>query len=83
MIFTENVTFAGVDNPGHPFIMTVGCVAGDEESYEAFGDLLDPVIDSRHGGYPKVATTVIVHVNTCAIRKKTNKLLSSGKQAQD
>ena len=20
----------GVDNPGHPFIMTVGCVAGDE-----------------------------------------------------
>ncbi len=24
----------GVDNPGHPFIMTVGCVAGDEESYD-------------------------------------------------
>lgn len=24
----------GVDNPGHPFIKTVGCVAGDEESYE-------------------------------------------------
>ena len=24
----------GVDNPGHPFITTVGCVAGDEESYE-------------------------------------------------
>ena len=24
----------GVDNPGHPFIMTVGVVAGDEESYE-------------------------------------------------
>ena len=23
----------GVDNPGHPFIYTVGCVAGDEESY--------------------------------------------------
>ena len=23
----------GVDNPGHPFIKTVGCVAGDEESY--------------------------------------------------
>lgn len=34
--------------------MTVGCVAGDEESYEAFADLLDPVIDSRHGGYTKV-----------------------------
>merc|ERR1739848_285775 len=26
----------GVDNPGHPFIMTVGCVAGDEECYEVF-----------------------------------------------
>ena len=24
----------GVDNPGHPFITTVGIVAGDEESYE-------------------------------------------------
>ena len=24
----------GVDNPGHPFITTVGMVAGDEESYE-------------------------------------------------
>ncbi|KTG41881.1 hypothetical protein cypCar_00045212 [Cyprinus carpio] len=41
----------GVDNPGHPFIMTVGCVAGDEESYEVFKDLFDPVISDRHGGY--------------------------------
>lgn len=24
----------GVDNPGHPFIKTVGMVAGDEECYE-------------------------------------------------
>lgn len=24
----------GVDNPGHPFIKTVGIVAGDEETYE-------------------------------------------------
>lgn len=31
--------------------MTVGCVAGDEESYEIFKDLLDPVISDRHGGY--------------------------------
>jgi len=42
----------GVDNPGHPFIMTVGCVAGDEETYEVFKDFMDPVIDGRHGGYP-------------------------------
>jgi creatine kinase len=41
----------GVDNPGHPFIMTVGCVAGDEESYTVFAELLDKVIDSRHNGY--------------------------------
>jgi creatine kinase len=43
----------GVDNPGHPFIMTVGMVAGDEESYELFADLFDPVIEARHNGYKK------------------------------
>lgn len=31
--------------------MTVGCVAGDEETYEVFKDLMDPVIEDRHGGY--------------------------------
>ena len=36
--------------------MTVGCVAGDEESYSVFADLMDPVIDKRHGGYPKVSS---------------------------
>ncbi|MBN3310019.1 creatine kinase, muscle a [Amia ocellicauda] len=41
----------GVDNPGHPFIMTVGCVAGDEETYEVFKDLFDPIIEDRHNGY--------------------------------
>jgi creatine kinase len=41
----------GVDNPGHPYIMTVGCVAGDEETYEVFKDFFDPIIDVRHGGY--------------------------------
>lgn len=38
---------------GHPFIMTVGCVAGDEETYDVFADLLDPVIELRHGGFKK------------------------------
>ncbi|XP_045416080.1 creatine kinase B-type isoform X1 [Lemur catta] len=47
----DDVIQTGVDNPGHPFIMTVGCVAGDEESYEVFKDLFDPVIEDRHGGY--------------------------------
>ncbi|KAI2664580.1 Creatine kinase M-type [Labeo rohita] len=47
----DDVIQTGVDNPGHPFIMTVGCVAGDEESYDVFKDLFDPVISDRHGGY--------------------------------
>ncbi|KAA8586356.1 hypothetical protein FQN60_000192 [Etheostoma spectabile] len=47
----DDVIQTGVDNPGHPFIMTVGCVAGDEESYEIFKDLLDPIISDRHNGY--------------------------------
>ena len=41
----------GVDNPGHPHIKTVGAVACDEESYEAFAELFDPIISARHGGY--------------------------------
>ncbi|CAL8298224.1 unnamed protein product [Arctogadus glacialis] len=47
----DDVIQTGIDNPGHPFIMTVGCVAGDEETYEVFKELLDPVIQDRHGGY--------------------------------
>merc|ERR1711977_674072 len=41
----------GVDNPGHPHIKTVGLVACDEECYDTFKDLFDPVISARHGGY--------------------------------
>ena len=43
----------GVDNPGHPFILTVGAVAGDEETYETFADLFDPIIEERHNGFKK------------------------------
>lgn len=42
----------GIDNPGHPHILTCGLVAGDEESYAAFKDVFDIVIGKRHGGYP-------------------------------
>jgi len=49
----DHVIQTGVDNPGHPFIMTVGAVAGDEESYEVFADLFDPIIEARHSGYQK------------------------------
>merc|ERR1719456_1996564 len=45
----------GMDNKGHPMIKTVGMTAGDEDSYEVFKDLFDPVIDIRHGGYPASA----------------------------
>merc|ERR1719428_844984 len=41
----------GMDNKGHPMIKTVGMTAGDEDSYEVFKALFDPVIDIRHGGY--------------------------------
>nr|KAF6483717.1 creatine kinase B [Rousettus aegyptiacus] len=37
----DDVIQTGVDNPGHPYIMTVGCVAGDEESYDVFKELFD------------------------------------------
>ena len=47
----DQIIQTGVDNPGHPFIMTVGCTAGDEESYEVFKEFMDKVIDDRHGGY--------------------------------
>merc|ERR1719316_1866105 len=43
----------GIDNPGHPHIKTVGLTAGDEESYELFADLFEPVISDRHNGYGK------------------------------
>ena len=43
----------GVDNPGHPFITIVGCVAGDEETYDVFAEMFDPIIEKRHNGYKK------------------------------
>merc|ERR1719201_3042663 len=39
----------GVDNPGHPHIKTVGLTAGDEESYDVFAELFDPVTVARQG----------------------------------
>uniref|UniRef100_H2ZCN9 creatine kinase n=1 Tax=Ciona savignyi TaxID=51511 RepID=H2ZCN9_CIOSA len=47
----DNCIQTGVDNPGHPFIFTVGLTAGDEECYSVFKDLLEPVISGRHNGY--------------------------------
>lgn len=38
----------GIDHPSHPHIKTCGIVAGDEESYQTFAELFDPVINRRH-----------------------------------
>jgi len=39
----------GVDNPGHPFIKTVGMVAGDEETYEVRGRQSAAMIQAPQG----------------------------------
>ena len=41
----------GIDNPGDPFNLTIGCVAGDEDSYTTFSELFDKVIYSANNGY--------------------------------
>lgn len=45
----------GIDNKGHPMIKTCGLVAGDEECFELFADLFEPVISARHNGYARDA----------------------------
>nr|BAG71435.1 creatine kinase Mt-CK3 [Molgula tectiformis] len=47
----ETCIQTGVDNPGHPYIKIVGMVAGDEECYEEFKEIFNPVIKERHNGY--------------------------------
>ena len=34
-------------------ILYTGAVAGDEETYDVFADLFDPIIEGRHNGYTK------------------------------
>jgi len=41
----------GIDNPGHPHILTCGLVAGDEDCFHTFKDLFDIVIGKRNGDY--------------------------------
>jgi len=45
----------GIDNKGHPMIKTCGLVAGDEECFELFADIFEPVISARHNGYARDA----------------------------
>lgn len=64
---------------GHPFIMTVGCVAGDEETYEVFKDLLDPVIEDRHGGY-KPSDKHKTDLNADNLQVSSNRARSPGRR---
>ena len=43
-------------NKGHFMIKTLGVVAGDEQSYDVFKDLFDPVVEARFSGYGKAKT---------------------------
>lgn len=47
----DHVIQEGVDNAGEDTPVSMGCVAGDEESYEVFAEFFDPVIEARHQGY--------------------------------
>lgn len=49
----------GVDNPGHPFIKTVGLVAGDEESYEVLSLLHQHPIAVQFGLLSLVQMTLL------------------------
>jgi len=58
----------GVDNPGHPFIMTVGATLGDEESYLTFKPFYDLIVSKRHNGYAPEDT----HTADLSYEKLTN-----------
>lgn len=62
--------------------MTVGCVAGDEETYEVFKDLMDLVIEDRHGGYKPTDKhkTDLNPANLKALRKKNSKTTVKGRR---
>uniref|UniRef100_F6YFT9 creatine kinase n=2 Tax=Ciona intestinalis TaxID=7719 RepID=F6YFT9_CIOIN len=49
----DDVIQLGVDNPGEPYLMPAGCIAGDEESYRAFSAFFDQVLEARHNGFKK------------------------------
>ncbi|XP_067901183.1 creatine kinase M-type-like [Heterodontus francisci] len=47
----DDVIQPGVDNSEHSCTRTVGCVAGDAESYSVFMEFFDPLIELYHHGY--------------------------------
>lgn len=47
----DHIIQGGVDCAGDDSPVSMGCVAGDEESYEVFAEFFDPVIEARHQGF--------------------------------
>lgn len=45
----------GVDNRGHQMIRVMGIVAGDEDCYDVFRDMFEPMVNLWHGDYPSEA----------------------------
>eukprot|EP00391_Amoebophrya_sp_Ameob2_P010052 CAMPEP_0178997602 /NCGR_PEP_ID=MMETSP0795-20121207/9038_1 /TAXON_ID=88552 /ORGANISM="Amoebophrya sp., Strain Ameob2" /LENGTH=356 /DNA_ID=CAMNT_0020690167 /DNA_START=179 /DNA_END=1245 /DNA_ORIENTATION=- len=71
-----NCIKTGIDNPGHPHILTCGLVAGDEECFTTFKDLFDIVVGKRNGDYAPDA----VHSTDMDINKlSTTKIDPTGK----
>lgn len=63
--------------------MTVGCVAGDEETYEVFKELLDPVIEDRHGGYkPSDKHKTDLNADNLQVRNNHNNRNNRRRQSQ-
>merc|ERR1712166_1043413 len=73
--YKDMKTALGV-NLGHPMIKACGLVAGDEESWTMFKEVMDPVVSLRHGGYAADA----VHPTDMDITKlSTRKIDPTGK----
>lgn len=64
--------------------MTVGCVAGDEETYEVFKELMDPVIEDRHNGYKPTDKhkTDLNPANLKVLREKHSKTIATRSRRQ-
>ena len=62
LFIMELLIIVGVDNPKKPGDVSIGCVAGDEDSYKTFAELLDQVIGIIHNGYTKVLWTIKWHM---------------------
>lgn len=62
--------------------MTVGCVAGDEETYDVFKELMDPVIEARHNGYKPTDKhkTDLNPANLKVLREKHYKTIVKGQR---